>query len=128
MSKTETPSNTFTLDSMAAATRRRLGPTRFVLGDDVEVELPSVFRLPQKTRETVWETLKQIDDLDEAGDGDETASYELLTETISDVLLQITPDAKLILDAVASDDALYTANLLGEILGKWMENTRAGEA
>jgi hypothetical protein len=128
MSKTETPSNTYTLNDLATATRRRLGPTRFVLGEDIEVELPSIFRLPKKTREKVWETLKQVDEIGDGDDGDEIAGYELLVETISAVLLQITDDAQLILDAVASDDPLYTANLLGEILGKWMENTQAGEA
>lgn len=128
MSKTETPSNTYTLKDIETATKRRLGPTRFVLGEDVAVELPSIFRLPRKTREKVWETLKQVDEIGEGDDADEIAGYELLVETISDVLRQITPDAQAILDAVASDDPLYTGNLLGEILGKWMENTQAGEA
>lgn len=124
---TESPSNTYTLADLARATRKRLGPTKFIIGEDLEVELPSVFRLPKKTREAVWKAMEDMDKLSDE-DGDELESYQLLVEAISDVLRLITPKADLLLDAVGSEDPLESATLLGEILGKWMENTQAGEA
>lgn len=124
---TEASPNTYTLADLARATRKRLGPTKFIIGDDLEVELPSVFRLPKKTREAVWKAMEDMDKLSDE-DGDEIESYQLLTEAISDILRLITPKADVLLDAVGSDDPLETATLLGEILGKWMENTQVGEA
>jgi hypothetical protein len=121
--------NTFTLADLARATKRRLGPTRLVIGDDLEVDLPSIFRLPQKTREKVWEALREVNKIGE--DTDEEIGYALLVEAISETLLLVTPDAQKILDAVAlaaEDDDLVAASLLGDVLGKWMEHTQAGEA
>ena len=127
MSKTETPANTFQLEDLARATRKRLGPTKFVIVEDLEVDLPSVFRLPKKTRDEVWEAIRELDTLSDS-DSDEEESYQLLTVAIGDILRQITPQAEALLTAVESDDVLLTATLLGEILGKWMENTQVGEA
>jgi tail assembly protein len=130
MAKRETPGNTFMLDDLTRATRRRLGPTRFVIGEDLKVDLPSIFRLPKKTRDKVWKAIKELDDLSDADDN-ETESYQLLTEAISDILREITPDAEALLEALneaADGDPLLAASLLGDILGKWMEHTQAGEA
>lgn len=121
--------NSFSLDDLKRATKRRLGPTTFAIGDELTVEFPSIFRLPKKVRTKVWDALKQIDDLGDSSDEDEVAGYELLVETISDVLRLITPKADELLAAVVdSEDPLFTANVLGEILSKWMENVSAGEA
>jgi hypothetical protein len=130
MAKTEIPSNTYTLADLTAATRRRLGPTKFVLGDDVEVELPSIFRLPKELREKIWDSLKEINKLGDDTDDEETG-YALLVEATKDALLLVTADAAKIVEAVAENadgDVLLEASLLGEILGYWMENTQAGEA
>jgi acetoin utilization deacetylase AcuC-like enzyme len=125
------PENTFTLDDLTRATKRRLGPTKFIIGEDDEVELPSIYRLNQKTRQKVWDQIKQMNDLGEDEYENEEEGYELLVEAISETLLEITPGAKVIVDAVqeaADGDTLIASNLLGEILARWMENTRAGEA
>jgi hypothetical protein len=130
MAKTETPSNTFTLLDLERSTRKRLGPTRLVIGDDVSVDLPSVFRLPEKTRTKVWDALRQVDTIGDDTD-DEEEGYALLVEAISETLLLVTPESQKIIDAVAEaagDDVLMSASLLGDVLGKWMEHTQAGEA
>lgn len=127
MSKTETPANTFALEDLAKATRKRLGPTKFIIGEDLEVDLPSIFRLPKKTRDSVWDAIRELSDLSDS-DSDEEEGYQLLTVAIGDILRQITPKADALLAAVETDDVLLTATLLGEILGKWMENTQVGEA
>lgn len=130
MAKTETPSNTYSFDDLAKATRKRLGPTRMVLGDDVEVLLPSVFRLPEKTRDKVWESLRQVDTIGDDADS-EDEKYQLMYEQIAETLLLVTKESQKILDVVseaAGDDWLLAASLMGEILGKWMEHTQVGEA
>jgi hypothetical protein len=125
------PENTFDLEDLTRATKRRLGPTKFIIGEDAEVELPSIFRLGQKTRQKVWDQIKQMNELGDEKYENEEEGYELLVEAISETLLEITPKAKVILDAVegASDgDPLVASNLLGEVLARWMEHTHAGEA
>jgi hypothetical protein len=130
MTKRETPSNTYSFDDLAKATRRRLGPTRLVLGDDVEVELPSVFRLAEKTREKIYKLLRELDSIGEDADTDDE-KYQLLYTQTADILLLATPEAQKILDLVedsSDEDWLLAASLLGEVLSKWMENTQVGEA
>ena len=124
--------NTYTLADLKSATEKKLGPTVLVLGDDDEVTLPSVFRLGKTTREAVIKALEELDELGDIGEGDdaadEAAAATMLIDSISEILRLITPDAERLLAAVKSDDPLVTATILGDVLGKWMANTQAGEA
>lgn len=118
--------NTYTLEDLKKATQRRLAPTRLALGDDLEVELKSVFRLGKKSRDKVNETLKGLDEI--AKGDDEDAAVIQTIEAVGDILREITPAADQVLAAVDDPDPLVTSSLLGDILNLWLERTSAGEA
>jgi hypothetical protein len=131
MSQEETPTNTYTLSDLTRATKRRFGPTKLVIGEDLEVVLPSIFRLPRKTREAVYKALREVNDLDDGTSEDETEGYALVVEAIADILRLVTPQADALLNAVeeaSEGDVLVASNVLGQVLAKWMENTQVGEA
>ena len=118
--------NTYTLEDLKKATQRRLAPTRLALGDDLEVELKSVFRLGKKARDKVNETLRGLDEI--AKGEDEDAAVLQTIEAVGDILREITPAADQVLAAVDDPDPLVTSSLLGDILNLWLERTSAGEA
>lgn len=109
----------FTLDSLREEVEKKYAPIDIVFPDESKVELHSLLRLPKKKRDSVLESLKALEKIEEE---DEDAVAEMV-KVISSVLTLIADDGPKLLKALDGDLALSM-----RILEAWLAASQPGEA
>ena len=123
--------NHFTTDRLRETSIKKYAPVIIGLSDGTEVELLSLLRLKQERRESILET---IDDLQKLRDGDSeddlsTEEYELLAESLSAIFPIIAKDhADRLLAELDHEDVEIKLDMLMQALTYWLQGAQVGEA
>jgi hypothetical protein len=123
-------SNVFTLDSLREATIRKFEPTKVGLKDGSVVELKSLLRLGNKTREAVIASITDMQAVTGEGEDGEMSPEEsdLLVESISKVFNLIASSPAKLLKELDDPDPLIKVSLMSDVLNRWIGGTQLGEA
>ena len=119
-------SNVFTLDSLREETRKKFAPVKIGMSDGSEVELASILKLGKTSRDSVVETLKEVNDLDD--DDDTPENLELIVEAISKIFSVIADKPQKLLRELDDEDPMVKLHLMSKVLGVWAKETQLGEA
>ena len=119
------PNNVFTLDSMRQEIEKEFAPCQFELPDGKTVTLRNILRLPKTARESVYELLDELADLQK----DDKNNGLSATEKSAAIALKILP---LVADNEKRGDELVELieedlALTLRVFAVWMDGTSVGE-